>query len=87
MAKDISFKWRQEAPTIYAAYALTGEEQPVYAGYVAQSPDVAEWRGYVGVGFTPVGRGSLGVMRRVVEQHAVEALEQAEEKVSGEQHS
>jgi len=33
------------------------------------------WRGYVGVGFGPVGVGPRDVMRRVVEEHAVEALE------------
>jgi len=74
MSQDITIVWRQESPSLHAAYITTAQGRDLYVGYVATGPDTDVWRGYVGVGFIPVGMGPRDVMQRVVAQRAAEAL-------------
>jgi hypothetical protein len=87
MAEDLTIVWRQEGPAIFAAYVTGLRARDIYVGYVATSPDhEIWWRGYMGAGFTPVGKGPRQVVQAVIEQRVREALEQRREEVSSEQH-
>ncbi len=74
-----TIRWIERTPALHEARATLRDGHDVYVGYVATDPGMGlgddVWRGYVGVGFGPVGVGPRDVMRRVVEEHAVEALE------------
>jgi len=74
MADDIMIGWREESPTLHAAYVTTAEGREVYVGYVATTPDCDDWRGYIGADFVPVGSGPRGVMQAAVEQRGQELL-------------
>ncbi len=76
-------RWIERAPELHEARATLPDGRERYVGYVAMTPGAAVWRGYVGQGFEPVGMGPLGVMRRAVEQHALEALGQSDKGVVG----
>ncbi len=69
MSQNLAITWRDESPSLHAAYITTVQGQEIYAGYVAVSPGYDDWRGYVGRGFIPVGLGPRAVMQRLVEQH------------------
>jgi len=79
--------WIERSPDLHEARVTLPDGTDAYVGYVAVSPGDTAWRGYVGHPFTHVGRGPRAAMRRVVEQRAAEALEQAgREKVGSGQH-
>ena len=77
-----TIRWIERTPALHEARATLLDGHDVYVGYVATDPGKGlsdnVWRGYVDVGFICVGRGPRDVMRRAVEQHAVEALAQGE---------
>ena len=75
MNQDLAIWWREESPSLHAAYITTAQGRDLYVGYVATMLGVDVWRGYVGVGFIPVGMGPRDVMRRVVEQRVLATLE------------
>ncbi len=54
----------------------------MYVGYVAVWAGSDDWRGYVGINFTPVGVGPLPTMRRTVEEHMREILEYSKRRVN-----
>ncbi len=85
MSTTPTIRWIERAPDLYEARLVMPDGRDVYVGYVAVSPGEVAWRGYVGVGFTPVGRGPQVVVQRVVEQRILEMLEQAGGMVSSEQ--
>ena len=68
MERDLGIQWRQESPYLHAAYMTTQQGRKVYVGYVATGPGDDAWRGYRGVNFTPVGRGSRQVVQAMIEQ-------------------
>jgi len=82
MERDLGIQWRQESPYLHAAYVTTSRGRKVYVGYVATGPGDDAWRGYMGVSFTPVGRGPRGVVQAAVEQRGREILAQWEKGVS-----
>ncbi len=86
MSAALATRWIERSPALYEARVTLPHGTDAYVGYVATTPGHDVWRGDVGVGFIPVGMGPRNVMRRVVEQRAAEALEQAGEKVGSEQH-
>ncbi len=69
--------WLERSPDLYEARVTLPNGRDVYGGYVAVSPGEVVWRGYVGLGFTPVGRGPQVVVQRVVEQHVAEIVRRA----------
>lgn len=77
MIQGIAIQWRQESPSLHAAYVTTPQGGKVYVGYVATGPGDDAWRGYRGVSFTPVGRGPRGVVQAAVEQWGRDLLERA----------
>jgi len=80
MERDLGIQWRQESPSLHAAYMTTAPGREVYVGYVgygATGPGDDAWRGYRGVSFTPVGRGPRGVVQAAVEQWGRDLLERA----------
>jgi len=81
MERDLGIQWRQESPYLHAAYVTTPRGRKVYVGYVATGPGDDAWRGYMGVSFTPVGRGPRGVVQAAIEQRGRVALEQARDTV------
>jgi len=74
MEQGLTTQWREESPSLHAAYVTTVEGRQVYVGYVATSPGCDSWRGYSGVGFVPVGSGPRAVMQAAVEQRGREIL-------------
>jgi len=81
MNQDLTIEWRQESPSIYAAYLTGLRERDIYVGYVATNPaQEIWWRGYRGAAFTPVGRGPRPVVQAAIEQMVHAALEQSREK-------
>jgi len=79
MERDRGIQWRQESPYLHAAYMTTPQGRRVYVGYVATGPGDDAWHGYMGVSFTPVGRGPRGVVQAAVEQRGRELLAWARE--------
>jgi len=79
MEQQLTIQWREESPTLHAAYMTTAEGREVYVGYVAMTPGSDTWRGYIGASFIPVGSIAEGVMQAVVEQRGREILERAME--------
>ncbi len=75
-------RWIERSPDLHEARVTLPDGRDLYVGYVATDPGMDlsmghdVWRGYVGVGFIPVGMGPRDVMRRAVEQRVAEALEQ-----------
>ncbi len=86
MERDLGIQWRQESPYLHAAYMTTEQGGRVYVGYVATGPGDDAWRGYMGVSFTPVGRGPRPVVQAAIEQRVRAALERSRERVSSEHH-
>jgi len=66
--------WIERSPYLHEARLTTAAGADLYAGYVAVSPGYADWRGYVGRGFIPVGLGSRPEMQRAVEQRVAEIM-------------
>jgi len=84
MSQNLTIEWRQESPSIYAAYLTDPREWTIYVGYVATNPDdEIWWRGYLGIDFTPVGRGPRAVMQTAVEQRGREMVGQEMEAREG----
>lgn len=84
MNQDLTIVWRQESPSIYAAYLTDPRERTIYVGYVAtNSAQEIWWRGYVGLDVTPVGRGPRAVMQTAVEQRGREMVGQEMEAREG----
>jgi len=79
MERDLGIQWRQESPYLHAAYVTTPQGRKVYVGYVATGPGDDAWRGYLGVSFTPVGRGPRPVVQAAIEQRVRAALERTVE--------
>jgi len=79
MERAMGIQWRQESPSLHAAYVTTPQGRRVYVGYVATGPGDDAWRGYRGVTFTPVGRGPLAVVQAEIEQRVRAALERTVE--------
>lgn len=86
MSAALATRWIERSPSLHEARVTLPHGTDAYVGYVATTPGHDVWRGYVGVGFIPVGMGPRNVMRRAVQQRVAEALKQAEEKVGSEQH-
>jgi len=81
MSAALAIRWIECSPSLHEARVTLPDGTDTYVGYVAVSPGDDVWRGYVGVGFIPVGMGPYNVMRRVVEQRVAEALERTTEVV------
>jgi len=80
MEQGVTITWRQESPSIHAAYLTGLRERDIYVGYVATNPaQEIWWRGYMGAAFTPVGKGPLAVVQAAIEQRVRAALEQTTE--------
>lgn len=67
--------WLERAPDLYEARVVLPHGRDVFTGYIAASLGQGIWRGYVGVGFSPVGVGPRGVMQRAVEQGVADLLQ------------
>ncbi len=72
MSAAPAIRWIERSPYLHEARVVLPNGHDVYAGYVAASPGQGIWRGYVGVGFSPVGVGPRGVMQRAVELRVAE---------------
>ncbi len=75
MERAMGIQWRQESPSLHAAYMTTPQGRNFYLGYVATGPGDDAWRGYMGVSFTPVGRGPCPVVQAAIEQRVRETVE------------
>lgn len=74
-------RWVERLPSCLQEARLTlPDGREVYMGYVAQTPDSEEWRGYVGADFESVGMGPQSVMRRAVEQRIGDRCAEAKAK-------
>lgn len=78
MSTTSTIHWTERSPDLLEARAVLPNGRDVFVGYIAASPGEGVWRGYVGVGFSPVGRGPRRVMQHAVEQRVAEILQQAE---------
>jgi len=81
MERAMGIQWRQESPYLHAAYVTTAQGRKVYVGYVATGPGDDAWRGYLGVSFTPVGRGPRLIVQTAIEQRVSAALERTMDTV------
>jgi len=83
MSKAPMIHWIERSPYLHEARVTTADGADFYAGYVAASPGQGIWRGYVGVGFSPLGVGPRAVMQRAVEQRVAELPRQVEADTKG----
>jgi len=77
MEQGLTTQWREESPSLHAAYMTTAEGREVYVGYIATTPGCDTWRGYIGASFVPMGSGPRGVMQAAIEQCGQELLARA----------
>ncbi len=66
--------WTERSPYLHEARITTADGRDVFAGYIAASLGEDVWRGYVGVGYTPLGTGPLTEMQAAVEQRVADIL-------------